>query len=379
MPIAVNFSAIASSVSRSFDGTPPPGRVGDVLIVDVPSVGGPLALVVEFLEQSKSGAFTLSGRVDGIDASSFSLTHSDKKALLGKIRIAGLTIVISPRPSSALDSSAHILSLIDPALLKQDPNDVVTADRVLDKVDRKSSPSKQSSYIHSSSGSSGSGDVQVLFLFASDVTNQSSRAANIVSEMNFALQQSGIDQLSLNKISEAGIKTLATDFDGECRRPIVFDMADRNPPFSNLDSWLTSYDADIAFLVTSTDDSLVCEGEPPATIGRIGGIAFVFDPTRPVGLVTDTYAIGDLTAPHEIGHMLGGQHANDESPVPTLPGGDGAHGLENDNAGSWQTIMGGIRPRDVFLRKPSSILLDSRVRDFLISLILGLERFTTAP
>lgn len=78
VPIAVNFSAIASSVSRSFDGTPPPGRVGDVLIVDVPSVVGPLALVVEFIEQSKSGAFTLSGRVDGIDASSFSLTHSDK-------------------------------------------------------------------------------------------------------------------------------------------------------------------------------------------------------------------------------------------------------------------------------------------------------------
>ncbi len=106
---------------------------------------------------------------------------------------------------------------------------------------------------------------------------------------------------------------------------------------------MASYDADIAFLVTSTDDSLQCAGSPPNTIGRIGGAAFLFDPTKPFGMTTDTYATGDLTAPHEIGHMLGGQHADFtvDSPVPTLPGGDGAHGRENDNAGSWQTIMGG--------------------------------------
>tara|TARA_Y100001933_G_scaffold212067_2_gene217064 strand:+ start:1026 stop:1862 length:837 start_codon:yes stop_codon:yes gene_type:complete len=204
VPIIVNFSAISSSVSHALDGIQSPGRVGDVLILDVPSVGGPLALVVEFLEQSKSGAYTLSGRVGGIDASSFSLTHHEKNALIGKIRIAGLTIVIYPNRSSALNSSAHTLSLIDPAMLKQNPNDVVIADRLLDKPGREKGPSKESNYLHSSSGSSGSGDVQVLFLFGSDVANQSNRAANIVSEMNFALQQSGVDQLALNKMALPG-------------------------------------------------------------------------------------------------------------------------------------------------------------------------------
>lgn len=66
----------------------------------------------------------------------------------------------------------------------------------------------------------------------------------------------------------------------------------------------------------------------------------------------DTYALGDLTALHEIGHTLGGQHTYEARPTASqFTLGDDSHGIDGvagvgADAVEWQTIMGGYRPVD---------------------------------
>lgn len=119
-------------------------------------------------------------------------------------------------------------------------------------------------------------------------------------------------------------------------------MGARSVPLDQIDLWLDNNSADIAILITKTDNTIDCTPTSSINFGRIGGFAFSFDSSKPFATSTDTFALGDLTAIHELGHVMGGLHADTINPtIESFTAGLGAHGFENDNAGQWQTIMGG--------------------------------------
>ncbi|MCF6262848.1 MAG: hypothetical protein L3J24_04590 [Xanthomonadales bacterium] len=98
--------------------------------------------------------------------------------------------------------------------------------------------------------------------------------------------------------------------------------------------------ADLAFLLVGDNSASNCF--PPELLGRVGGLAYFYEAAFPFGLSTAAYAIANLTASHEIGHLLGGDHSD---------GGTGtangttvyAHGMI-ETTGAWQSMMGAYNP-----------------------------------
>jgi len=320
---------------------------GQSVRVVLPKLSQALTLYVDRVEELVPGVLTYSGEASEIPGTFFTFSVANGR-LLGKLLIGLASYVIEPAPN---ETGKHDLIVLDRGLLPPDDNTLNSPS--LDESSSSGSPTTQAS----TSGTTGSGIVQVLFLFASNVTDQNNRAANIVSEFNAALARSAVD--SAKRITSGGLITVQDDFNGLCRSVIINKMRLRNPPFELIDDWLSSEMdmADAAFLIVTTDNNIDCSSQPPplgqgdgVPGGRIGGLAHLFDPNNPFGLSTDTFALGDLTALHEFGHVLGGQHADESSDiVTTVDFGDGAHGFENNNAGQWQTIMGGYTtPRCVF-------------------------------
>ena len=85
--------------------------------------------------------------------------------------------------------------------------------------------------------------------------------------------------------------------------------------------------ADVAFLLVSEDAT----ANDVAGFGRVGGVARRLDQNNPFAVSTVSYALGDLTALHEIGHVFGGRHENGtgiERPVVAVDD-------------TWMTVMGG--------------------------------------
>jgi len=368
--------------SRSEDVTNRgPMLAGHSVRVALPKLSHALTLRVNRVEELVPGVITYSGEVAELPGSFFTFSVEDGQ-LLGKILIGLASYVIEP-PTT--DTRKHNLILLDRGLLP--------AGR--DSLKSPSANETSFSTQTATSATVGSGIVRVLFLFANDVTFQSSRATNIVSEFNGALARSVVD--STKRITSAGVLQLQHNFAGLCRFPIRSMMLTRTDPFDTLDSDLEANLADLAFLVVTTDNDLNCLNEGSA--GRIGGIvAQIFDPNHPIGLSTDTFALGNLNALHEIGHLLGGLHANTDTHdvfiVASFPAGVYAHGFENDNAGQWQTIMGGFTtPRCEFnfanpdpevqpcLRIPyfSSLRVATRVRGTLVAIGTNIDTPDTDP
>jgi len=331
-----------------------PVLLGQSVRVIVPKSTEALTLQVNKVEQLVEGVVTYSGDVADIPESFFTLSVHNGR-LLGKILIGQASFMIKPATGQA---GRHELILLDRALLP----------RVDDTLGGTASKAAKSSVASGTekSGGTGSGNVRVLFLFANNVGNQASMAANIVSEFNNALARSAV--AGNNKITSAGVMTVASGFTGafDCRGQILHDMDARDPPFGSLDQWMIDSAADMAFLVVKTTGSYSETSVTPQCsqslhplfravgAGRVGGLSAGFfggsaqthaipvPSASPFALSMDTYALADLTALHEIGHTLGGQHPNSfEAAAASYALGDYSHGLENDNAGHWQTIMGG--------------------------------------
>jgi len=75
--------------------------------------------------------------------------------------------------------------------------------------------------------------------------------------------------------------------------------------------------------------------------GRVGGLANPYDSNDPFTVVADAYALGDLTALHEIGHIFGGAHAYPISYFGEYSYSKGLIHFNHQNPNdSWQTIMG---------------------------------------
>ncbi|HHL32554.1 MAG TPA: hypothetical protein ENJ41_08195 [Oceanospirillales bacterium] len=182
------------------------------------------------------------------------------------------------------------------------------------------------------SSDDGSRNIRVHFLFTNDVNTPNLRASQIISEFRHALSDSGIS-LPFRYITYAGLRYIGRNTTAyNCAREnILSDMGNRANVFQNIDNWLSTNDADIAFLIyrgvsTGANDTNFC---------RTGGVATILDSQRPFGVSADNYAITDLSAVHEIGHIFGGRHPSDNRTPITMKG------FIPANGGTWQTIMGG--------------------------------------
>gem|GEM_PF-5416671 len=266
---------------------------------------------------------------------SFSVNKSE---LLGKISFNGYVYVLQ---RANRNSDSYIVSKIDPARIPRDPdfNDGIITDSSFSNI--ANLPRLEKTLTQQASRASsddGSRNIRVHFLFTNDVDSPNLRASQIISEFRHVLSDSGIS-LPFRYITYAGLRYIGrnTTVYGCARTDILRDMENRHNVFQNIDSWLNANDADIAFLIyrglnTATNDPNFC---------RTGGVAIIpggstndLAINSPFGVSADNYAIADLTAVHEIGHIFGGRHPSDNRTPITMKG-------FIPTSGAWQTIMGG--------------------------------------
>ena len=187
--------------------------------------------------------------------------------------------------------------------------------------------------------------------------NASLLIANIVAEFNLSTYNSGVDPK--NYISVADATNIQTNFELDpicscCDRfEITNKMRDHAAPFGQLPLEMQIAYADVALLLFPER----CEELGPAEQDRFGGgVPITHSMSAPVPYATSSagFALGDLTAPHELGHVLGGGHqqGNPFGPVTGTP--DCARGFLEPNVpqheqATWQTVMGGYGGNCTFL------------------------------
>lgn len=305
------------------------GRKGrDGFVIRLPG-GVEATLNTRRLHSYVKGVETYSGRVNGIESGYFTLSVEDEK-VYGQINIEFMAYDI--RHDNTYGT--HVLTEIDlakmpkhsPDPLNSESSGVVTP--------------KAGNMPDAMSGSS-NGTVRVLVLHGSDVSSVSTLTANIISAMNDTFFGDGMDP-DLH-VTLADIRNLGDDLDEVCKETILELMEEPDPPFANIATWMSDEDADVVLTIATTDPT-VDDCPDTGVWGRIGGQASaLLDATRPFAVSMDSYAVGDLTAPHELGHVLGGGHST-TSPalLDTWSGGEsepfsrGYIGSE----GEWQTVMG---------------------------------------
>jgi len=188
------------------------------------------------------------------------------------------------------------------------------------------------------------GHARVLFLHSSDVQNGiENLIASIVAEFNASASSSGVGLD--NFISIAGIQQVSETFDDLCKNPVLERMKTQSGAFQDLADDMHTDKADLAFLLLDEDAGASIGDGCVSTLGRIGGLAWVLRSAgNPAyGLSTVTYALGDFTALHELGHVLGGLHEY-VGDVDQAKAAAGVPDCARGWAGStqdWMTIMGG--------------------------------------
>lgn len=275
-------------------------------------------LVVDAVHELLPGVTTFEGHLADDETADFTFSIEGGK-LVGSIRRSHNAWLVDPHAGSGL----YMMRMIDRTMLpKDEPHMEYQEEEAIPKEpDDPGYPSLPTSMIV------GSGKVRVLFLYANNVPNANVQAANIVTAFNSSLATSLV--APNNYIELAGVQQVASSFNGLSRQTIRNAMSSRSAPFTTIDADMTNTYADIAFLLVQEDATAV---DYPV-YGRIGGIAYISNPANPFALSTDDYALGDLTALHEIGHILGGRHENDGA-------GGIAHGFVSPDD-TWMTIMGG--------------------------------------
>lgn len=304
-------------ILEQFDST---GRMLDFALSDDQSVN----LIVERVEEVVPGVLTYAGSVEGSDNGTFLLSVEDG-ALLGTVELDGYVWVIRPQQGTEL----HTIRQVDPRLLPR-PQDIDTVDGAGDvlhepTVEGNMAPARDLAGVPQANLANG--EVRVLFLYANNVPSAASTVNLIVNNFNNSLSISGVS--ANNRITSAGVLQVASSFAGMSRATIIGQMASRSGPFANLDALMDTYSADVAFLLIQ--EAMNVPGES-VEFGRVGGVAYRLSPANPFALSTDDYAILDLTALHELGHVFGGYHENQGSGV--------CRPMVRPDQG-WMTIMGG--------------------------------------
>lgn len=312
---------------------------GQKIAFRLPGINDEVLLRVDSVQNniSEVNMVTYSGIVEKDKNSHFILTVSDKEGVVGKISYGQYLYIISPVDDS---QELHTVVKLDKALIPKIPDDIKDEEKSSiansnnTQVDESDNDNKNIDIYYY-------GHVSILFYTASDVASPNSLVSGVISEMNTAFYNSGVYFHSVYNSSGSPI-ILNTTFPNECRDSIVDQMRDKTGVFANIDQDMLVHGADIAFLIVgdnSPGTSNCFLGYP----GRVGGMAsWFYDSTKASAMSARAYVLGDLTALHEIGHVMGGKHSNhvyttdfgaDNSP-------EYAKGMTDPND-NWQTIMGG--------------------------------------
>ena len=265
--------------------------VGQDIVIQLPEKNSRLLLHVKTVENLIRGhdVTTYSGSVDDNPESYFTLSIGEE-GILGQINHGKYLYLITPLKGKTVK---HAISQFNKSLLqKPDADDTMLV--------------ADSGKLLKSSNKTSSGRVDVLFYYASDVYWPSIYASAIVSNMNAALQRSGVNPS--NYIKSVGLKAVNTNFYGKCNYQIIeYEMIARHGVFANIDQEMISYGADLAMLLTNTYSASNCY---PGYTGRVIGWAPRLSSSHPFAIVSHNYALGDLAALHELGHSFGGSHSN---------------------------------------------------------------------
>ncbi len=296
---------------------------GQEISLRLPNVEKPVLLYVDNVQNLVKGVVTYTGYRIGQVNDFFILSIADE-GVMAKINYGKYIYIIKPIKSKSVK---HTIAQLDKTLIIKD---------IRDDVAKAVNQKKLSAVTEKSNN--GSGHVKVLFYFENGVWNQSLYVSLIVSEMNAALSRSGVP--TSNTISSAGIKLLGASFTGLCKDGILGLMDARQGAFANIDQDLNAYGADIAVTLIKTYTGQICDPFS-GPVGRVGGVAYPYNPGSPFAVFADAYALGDLTALHELGHVFGGSHAIMQ---PYIIRNRYAKGFTMNNSitpsDSWQTIMG---------------------------------------
>lgn len=172
--------------------------------------------------------------------------------------------------------------------------------------------------------------------------------------MNTVLDNSDIS----HTISVADIQVLSTDFGTDCRNDIQLDMKLKRGVFSNIDTRMSNAKADMVATVAKGAVPITCENFASGT-GRVGGQAqpFAVGPYDDNSVdrftnFSDNYALGDLTAIHEIGHLFGGLHAVQSGTISDPSPTSNNQAIVSANHAE-QTMMGGYRDPDCEFVEPT--------------------------
>nr|AYM52217.1 hypothetical protein [Nannocystis pusilla] len=273
-------------------------------------------LVVDAVQELLPGITTFTGHLADDEFADFTFSIEDGK-LVGSIRRETQAWLVEPHAGSNL----HMIRSLDRTLVpKGEPRLDHPKDEPDDAPEAPQPPLSRSLV---------GGNVRVLFLYASNVSNASAQAANIVTAFNNSLSLSAVS--SNNYISIAGVQPVSSTFAGMDRWTIIQAMGNRSAPFTTIDTSMANTYADVAFLLVQEDPTAHHDMGP--VYGRVGGVAFLQNQAKPFALSTDDYALGDLTALHELGHVFGGNHEDVASAGIARP-----VVAAND---TWMTVMGG--------------------------------------
>lgn len=337
--INVNFqtslkgSSVQADASSKIEEAFPAAEEG--FLIQLP--GGMVVTLVTNRSQSYvDGVETYSGRVEDTKSGYFTLSVKNGK-VFGQVNIGPMIYNISYDKTSR----SHVLTEIDQARMPHNTPEPL-GDGLAYKAALKSkgmTTKSQGLPTPMMLTSPDIGTIRVLILYASDVAYPSYLASNVISSMNNTFFGDGMDP-DLH-FTLADLRNLNNDLDGLCSDEILADMESTTAPFANISTWIDDEYADVVLTISKTDPSLTCLYT--GAWGRVGGQASdLLNSSKPFATVADTYAIGDLTAVHEIGHVLGGGHptwsvaklevySDDVEPY--------SRGYIAAN-GDWQTVMG---------------------------------------
>ena len=298
--------------------------IGVRFTVDLPERQG-LELSIAALTEVVDGVTTMIGKVTNEPDHDFVLSLEGDK-LLGTIEEGDHIWLIEPDDARG----DHLLRKVHRGMIPRAPDD--EADLGLTPIE----PTPMAMPDNEPAPMSGTnGGVDVLFLYASDVTNPNLRASDIVGRFTLVRNNSLIS--TNNSITSVGVFPVASNFSGKNRTQIMNDMRYKNPPFSALESWMVHTNADVGFLLVSEDSSVTGD---MVGHGRVGGAAFRLRSTRPFAMSTITYALGDNTAVHEFGHVFGGHGEGTHYGPFDPPDAESTNHPVIDSSCNWMTMMG---------------------------------------
>jgi hypothetical protein len=300
------------------------------LTAALPGQDNEVVLNLTTIYEGTNGVVTHAGTVAGDDGSLVTISIQGDE-VLGKIHTNRLLYLLEG--SSA---SNYTLTVIDSARLPKNRPIAHEIAHLADSVGTGHEAASSDGLGGGVSLQATGGNVGTLVLYTPAVAarnNISLLANGIIAQTNASLAASGVD--SSNYLTMADLRPLSSNLSSvgsRCRVEIFGDVVNRMGAFSDLDTRLANADADIVLILVTTETGYTeCE----YGYGRFGGAAFIHDPDHPFAISTDTYALGDLTALHEVGHVLGGDHEG---------GVDGAlsyaYGYATPSC-AWQTMMAG--------------------------------------